>query len=131
MQAPEPSSGRRKEESPAMPAGSGPPRAPQPTLKLELADAEDEALSTRISHYKLLERVGEAGCGVVYVAEQTKPVCHRVALKAIKLGMDTRQVVARFEAERQALAMMDHTLTICPRAAEMCPTSDPIPVARE
>jgi serine/threonine protein kinase len=55
-----------------------------------------------------LERVGEGGCGVVYVAEQTEPVRRRVALKVIKLGMDTKQVVARFEAERQALAMMDH-----------------------
>jgi hypothetical protein len=52
--------------------------------------------------------VGEGGCGAVYVAEQTEPVRRRVALKVIKLGMDTRQVVARFEAERQALAMMDH-----------------------
>src|SRR6185295_3309523 len=58
--------------------------------------------------YQLLERVGEGGCGVVYVAEQTEPVRRRVAVKVIKLGMDTRQVVARFEAERQALAMMDH-----------------------
>ena len=52
--------------------------------------------------------VGEGGCGVVYIAEQTEPVRRRVALKVIKLGMDTKQVVARFEAERQALAMMDH-----------------------
>ncbi|HVR36995.1 MAG TPA: protein kinase, partial [Methylomirabilota bacterium] len=58
--------------------------------------------------YKLLEKVGEGGCGVVYVAEQTEPVRRRVALKVIKLGMDTKQIVARFEAERQALAMMDH-----------------------
>ena len=61
-----------------------------------------------IGRYKLLEKVGEGGCGVVYVAEQTEPVRRRVALKVIKLGMDTKQVVARFEAERQALAMMDH-----------------------
>jgi serine/threonine protein kinase len=58
--------------------------------------------------YKLLEKIGEGGCGVVYVAEQTEPVRRRVALKVIKLGMDTKEVVARFEAERQALAMMDH-----------------------
>jgi eukaryotic-like serine/threonine-protein kinase len=63
---------------------------------------------TRIGRYKLLEKVGEGGCGVVYVAEQTEPVRRRVALKVIKPGMDTKQVVARFEAERQALAMMDH-----------------------
>ena len=62
----------------------------------------------RIDRYKLLEKVGEGGCGVVYVAEQTEPVRRRVALKVIKLGMDTRSVIARFEAERQALAMMDH-----------------------
>ncbi len=67
-----------------------------------------EAEGDRIGRYKLLERVGEGGCGVVYVAEQTEPVRRRVALKLIKLGMDTKQVVARFEAERQALAMMDH-----------------------
>src|SRR5260221_11569827 len=62
----------------------------------------------RIGRYKLLEQIGEGGCGVVYVAEQTEPVRRRVALKVIKLGMDTKQVVARFEAERQALEMMDH-----------------------
>ncbi|MSU34956.1 MAG: serine/threonine protein kinase [Pedosphaera sp.] len=61
-----------------------------------------------IGRYKLLEKIGEGGCGVVYVAEQTEPVRRRVALKVIKLGMDTQQVIARFEAERQALAMMDH-----------------------
>src|ERR1017187_771066 len=63
----------------------------------------------RIGRYKLLEEIGEGGCGVVYVAEQEQPVRRRVALKAIKLGMDTRQVIARFEAERQALALMDHS----------------------
>jgi eukaryotic-like serine/threonine-protein kinase len=62
----------------------------------------------RIGRYKLREHLGEGGCGVVYVAEQEEPVRRRVALKVIKLGMDTKQVVARFEAERQALAMMDH-----------------------
>jgi len=78
------------------------------TVKLEVAAAPDEVVGTMIGRYKLLERVGEGGCGVVYVAEQTEPVRRRVALKVIKLGMDTKQVVARFEAERQALAMMDH-----------------------
>ena len=67
-----------------------------------------EGVGALIDRYKLLEQVGEGGCGVVYVAEQTKPVRRRVALKVIKLGMDTKTVVARFEAERQALAMMDH-----------------------
>jgi WD40 repeat protein len=61
-----------------------------------------------ISRYKLLEQIGEGGCGVVYMAEQLEPVRRRVAVKVIKLGMDTKQVVARFEAERQALALMDH-----------------------
>src|SRR6185436_5107580 len=63
---------------------------------------------TRIGRYKLLEQIGEGGFGVVYMAEQQEPVRRRVALKIIKVGMDTRSVVARFEAERQALALMDH-----------------------
>src|SRR5437764_10261483 len=62
----------------------------------------------RIGRYKLLQQIGEGGCGVVYLAEQSEPVRRRVALKVIKPGMDTRQVIARFAAERQALAMMDH-----------------------
>ena len=62
----------------------------------------------KIGHYKLLQEIGEGGCGVVYMAEQEEPVRRRVALKVIKLGMDTKQVIARFDAERQALAMMDH-----------------------
>jgi eukaryotic-like serine/threonine-protein kinase len=62
----------------------------------------------RIGRYRLLERLGEGGFGIVFAAEQTEPVKRRVALKIIKLGMDTKQVVARFEAERQALALMDH-----------------------
>src|SRR6266568_3548299 len=69
---------------------------------------QEEQPGARISHYKLREKLGEGGCGVVYVAEQEEPVRRRVALKVIKLGMDTRQVVSRFEAERQALAIMDH-----------------------
>jgi eukaryotic-like serine/threonine-protein kinase len=62
----------------------------------------------RIGRFKLLEKIGEGGCGVVYMAEQEEPVRRRVALKVIKPGMDTRSVIARFEAERQALALMDH-----------------------
>src|SRR5205085_628072 len=58
--------------------------------------------------YKLLQQIGEGGCGTVYMAEQTQPLRRRVALKVIKLGMDTESVIARFEAERQALALMDH-----------------------
>ena len=61
-----------------------------------------------IGRYKLLEQIGEGGFGVVFMAEQQVPVRRRVALKVIKLGMDTREVVARFEAERQSLALMDH-----------------------
>ena len=61
-----------------------------------------------IGRYKILEKMGVGGLGVVYVAEQKEPVKRRVAIKIIKLGMDTRQVIARFEAERQALALMDH-----------------------
>jgi eukaryotic-like serine/threonine-protein kinase len=67
-----------------------------------------EGPGTMLGPYKLLEKIGEGGMAVVYMAEQEKPLCRRVALKIIKLGMDTKQVVARFEAERQALAMMDH-----------------------
>jgi hypothetical protein len=65
-----------------------------------------ETASDRIGRYRLLEKVGEGGCGVVHVAEQTEPVRRRVALKIIKLGMDTRDVVARFEAERQACVQL-------------------------
>src|SRR6516165_1967135 len=61
-----------------------------------------------IGSYKLLEQIGEGGFGVVFMAEQMQPVRRRVALKVLKPGMDTRQVIARFEAERQALAIMDH-----------------------
>jgi eukaryotic-like serine/threonine-protein kinase len=67
-----------------------------------------ESPGNRIGRYKLLEQIGEGGFGVVWMAEQEEPVRRRVALKIIKLGMDTKEVVARFEAERQALAMMDH-----------------------
>jgi len=67
-----------------------------------------EGPGTIIGRYKLLEQIGEGGFGVVYMAEQQEPIRRRVALKIIKLGMDTKQVIARFEAERQALAMMDH-----------------------
>jgi eukaryotic-like serine/threonine-protein kinase len=62
----------------------------------------------RIGPYKILQILGSGGMGVVYMAEQTEPVSRRVALKVIKLGMDTKEVIARFEAERQALALMDH-----------------------
>jgi serine/threonine protein kinase len=69
---------------------------------------ETERPGERIGQYRLLEKLGEGGCGVIYMAEQEVPVRRKVALKIIKLGMDTRSVIARFEAERQALALMDH-----------------------
>ena len=75
---------------------------------LDVAQSLDEKPGSRIGPYKLLQKIGEGGCGVVYMAEQERPVRRRVALKVIKLGMDTKTVIARFEAERQALAMMDH-----------------------
>jgi eukaryotic-like serine/threonine-protein kinase len=71
-------------------------------------DSIIEKPGDRIGRYKLLQQIGEGGCGVVYMAEQQEPVRRRVALKVIKLGMDTKQVIARFEAERQAMALMDH-----------------------
>ena len=70
--------------------------------------ARAEKPGARIGPYRLREKIGEGGCGIVYVAEQEAPIRRRVALKVIKLGMDTKQVIARFEAERQALALMDH-----------------------
>jgi len=91
-----------------------------PALEPEAADAaqvlsaaesalEPEIPETKcIGPYKLLQKLGEGGYGVVYMAEQEQPIRRRVALKIIKLGMDTRNVIARFEAERQALALMDH-----------------------
>jgi len=81
------------------------------TLRAATGDANppgEEPIGTRIGRYKLVEKIGEGGCGVVYLAEQEEPVRRRVALKIIKLGMETKSVIARFEAERQALAMMDH-----------------------
>jgi serine/threonine protein kinase len=62
----------------------------------------------RVGPYRVLQTIGEGGMGIVYEADQTDPIQRRVALKVVKLGMDTREVVARFESERQALAMMDH-----------------------
>src|SRR5262245_19750687 len=72
------------------------------------APSEVEGPGTVIGPYKLLEQIGEGGMGTVFMAEQTQPVRRKVALKVLKAGMDTRQVIARFEAERQALAIMDH-----------------------
>src|SRR5262249_38482144 len=80
------------------------PAADQFTIDNPIA----ERPGTAIGPYKLLQQIGEGGFGVVFLAEQERPVKRRVALKIIKPGMDTREVIARFEAERQALAMMDH-----------------------
>ena len=94
-------------ESPA--AGAGLREVPDrggPTL--HEGSPVREGPGTVVRRYKLLEQIGEGGMGVVFLAEQTRPVHRTVALKIVKAGMDTRQVVARFEAERQALAMMDH-----------------------
>ena len=75
---------------------------------IAMASATADVAGTVIGPYRLMEQIGEGDMGVVFVAEQQEPVRRKVALKIIKLGMDTRQVIARFEAERQALAMMDH-----------------------
>jgi WD40 repeat protein/serine/threonine protein kinase len=88
------------------PAEAKTPNGPGPTVILSTPLTEKPG--DRIGRYKLREKIGEGGCGVVYVAEQVEPVRRRVALKVIKLGMDTKSVIARFEAERQALALMDH-----------------------
>src|SRR2546425_165483 len=93
-----------------------------------------EGHGTVIGRYKLREKIGEGGFGIVYLAEQNEPVKRRVALKIIKVGMDTREVVTRFEAERQALAMMDHPniakvfdagSTEAPVAASILPAVEP------
>src|SRR5205814_2727358 len=70
--------------------------------------AHSEGPGAVLGPYKLLEQIGEGGFATVFMAEQTRPVRRKVALKVLKPGMDTKQVVARFEAERQALALMDH-----------------------
>ena len=106
--------------NPTEPASASAPAALAPAGGTRAFDASGPSLASAparpfvegpgsvIGPYKLLEKLGEGGMGVVYLAEQARPVRRRVALKVIKPGMDTDQVVARFEAERQALAMMDH-----------------------
>src|SRR3984957_8642422 len=95
----------------------GHPREPEDGIRHSNSDATvdeqskavlTEGPGTVIGRYKLLQLIGEGGFGSVFMAEQEHPVRRRVALKIIKLGMDTREVIARFEAERQALALMDH-----------------------
>ena len=90
------------------PTAAAMPTADMPAGGMAYAAGVLEMPGTRIGAYKLLQLIGEGGFGSVFMAEQEKPVSRRVALKIIKLGMDTRQVVARFEQERQALAIMDH-----------------------
>ena len=84
--------------------------SPPDAGQIAMADCQPttEGPGTVVGRFKLLQHIGEGGFGVVYVAEQKEPVKRRVALKILKPGMDTRQIIARFEAERQALAMMDH-----------------------
>jgi serine/threonine protein kinase/tetratricopeptide (TPR) repeat protein len=81
---------------------------PAPALVATLDEPAGERPGAAVGPYKLLEQIGEGGFGVVFMAEQQAPLRRRVALKVLKPGMDTRQVIARFEAERQALALMDH-----------------------
>jgi len=95
---------RRLEELLAADQVAGPSQT-QPTAG---GERPGEGVGSVIGRYKLLQQIGEGGCGVVWMAEQEEPVRRRVALKIIKLGMDTRSVIGRFEAERQALALMDH-----------------------
>src|SRR5262249_34913962 len=81
--------------------------APAPAVTVDV-EPVNERLGTVIGPYKLLEQIGEGGMGTVWMAQQQEPVKRLVAVKLIKAGMDSKQVVARFEAERQALALMDH-----------------------
>ena len=85
----------------------------RPAVAADAAVIDESPISERpgtiIGPYKLLQQIGEGGMGVVFMAEQTEPIRRTVAVKIVKLGMDTRQVIARFEAERQALALMDHS----------------------
>ncbi len=98
------------DDQPRAPAGAKGDLTPTVTMKLvppSAVEVEREP-GESIGRYRLLQKLGEGGCGVVYLAEQSEPVRRRVALKVIKLGMDTKAVIARFEAERQVLAMMEH-----------------------
>jgi WD40 repeat protein/serine/threonine protein kinase len=100
--------GRLRELLAAHEASQGPLDRRPAALGVTVDAAPAEAPGTAIGPYKLLEQIGEGAFGVVFLAEQQQPVRRKVALKVLKPGMDTRQVVARFEAERQALALMDH-----------------------
>jgi serine/threonine protein kinase len=80
----------------------------EPAFATRTISSTESGAGTVIGPYHLLQRIGEGGMGEVWLAEQKQPVRRRVAIKLIKVGMDTREVVARFESERQALALMDH-----------------------
>jgi len=84
------------------------PEAPRRAIGPSESDLLMDRTGAMIGRYKLLQKIGEGGFGTVYMAEQQEPVQRKVALKIIKAGMDTREVIARFEAERQAIALMDH-----------------------
>jgi hypothetical protein len=96
-------------EQPAMEAATSDDVSPGRWINPADLPPPSERPGTVIGPYKLMEQIVEGGMGLVFVAEQQQPVRRKVALKVIKPGMDTRQVVARFEAERQALALMDHS----------------------
>src|SRR5215218_10005555 len=89
-------------------AGAFMEEPPTASIREERARVPGVKPGDHIGHYKLLQQIGEGGCGVVFMAEQEEPVRRHVALKIIKPGLDTKSVIARFEAERQALAVMDH-----------------------
>jgi len=94
-------------------------RPPAEEVRADRDNGAGEGPGAQIGPYKLVEQIGEGGFGVVFLAVQRQPLRRTVALKILKPGMDTRQVVARFEAERQALALMDHrTLPACSTAAQ-------------
>ena len=99
---------RSQDSTPSDPTLDAPSSREAAAITAMTAGPLREGPGTKIGPYKLLQAIGEGGFGSVFMAEQTAPVQRKVALKIIKLGMDTRQVVARFEQERQALAMMDH-----------------------
>jgi len=79
-----------------------------PSDPVNLASEDESQVPERIGNYRLVRRLGEGGMGTVFLAEQVQPIRRTVALKLIKAGMDTRQIVSRFESERQALALLDH-----------------------
>lgn len=97
--------GERRDGKRGFPRQPPEPVAPDATF---LDDGGEETLPEHVGHYRILEVLGVGGMGVVYLAEQTEPIRRRVALKMIKLGIDTEEVIARFESERQALALMSH-----------------------